>query len=186
MLKPEIKKEIASDNKTSATLAPPERLCDVRCKICNSDYIKQVHDLKKAGHTLEKVAEIVGKDFKLDISRSSLSRHFAKWQERKDIVSAKIMNDDLVAEATNQAVHTKQIVSLIDKVYKLVKARIDSGTIRVDISDLEKLLKLRYQVLAGHQTDENDIAAIFQKATDKYGLNLQQGILFKSPAKAVE
>lgn len=182
MSESEIKKETSSKDKTLATLAPPERLCDVRCKICNSDYIKQVHDLKKAGHTLEKVAEIVGKDFGLEISRSSLSRHLAKWQERKDLISAKIMNDDLVAEATNQAAHTKQIVTLIDKVYKLVKARLDSGMLRVDISDLEKLMKLRYQVLAGQPTDENDIMAIFQKATDKYGVNLSQGVLFKPPS----
>ena len=93
-------------------------------------------------------------------------------------MSAKIINDDLIEEATSQAIHTKKLVGLIDKAFKMIEEKIKSGMLFLDVSDLEKLMKLRYQVLSGQDTDENDVLAIFQKATDKYGLNLQQGVLF--------
>ena len=47
-----------------------------------------------------------------------------------------------------------------------------------EVSDLEKLMKLRYQVLTGKDDVNKDIMAIFQKATDKYGVSLNQGVLF--------
>ena len=160
----------------------PARICDSRCRICSSDFMKEIHDLRKAGKNYEQIKDIMKtKDF--EISSPSLSRHFQNYQKQKDIISAQIINDDLIDEATQQSAHTKQLVSLINKAFKIIEARLETGGMQFDISDLDKLLKLRYQVLSGQDADESDVLAIFQKASDKFGLNINQGVLFK-PAKA--
>lgn len=160
---------------TPETLKIPEKICDSRCRICISDYLKEIHSLKKAGKTFRQIAAIA----KFDISASSLSRHFQNYLKQKTILSARIIKDDLVEEATKQAVHTQKIIGLIDITFVAIKARVDSGKISLGIDELDKLMKLRYQVLQGQDTNENDILAIFQKASNKYGLDLQQGVLFK-------
>jgi len=172
--------EVVGKSKTSVSIETPERICDARCKICNSQHLKAIHDLKRAGHTFDKIVKIAKNELHFDISPAGLSRHFVKYQKRKDIISAQLINDNLIEEATCQAVHTKNLVRLIDEAFKTIRHRIDSGTINLDIGDLEKLMKLRYQVMDGQSDDENDILAIFQKASNKYGLNLQQGVLFKT------
>jgi len=157
----------------------PEVFCDSRCTICQSDYIKIIHDLKKAGNSNRDVIKILFDKYKFKTSESSMSRHFSRYEKQKSIISANLINDDLVEDATKQAVHTKKIVELIDLAFTAIQNQINMGY-RFDISDLEKLMKLRYQVMSGQDTDENDILAIFQKASNKYGLNLSQGVLFKS------
>ena len=172
--------EVASDIKKSVCQEIPKIICDVRCKICNSPYLKAIHELRKAGNHYPVIVEIIKKKYNFNISTASLSRHFQKYQRHKNIIAAKVINDDLIDEATSQAVHTKKLVELIDEAFNTIKAKIKAGTLFLDVSDLEKLMKLRYQVMNGENTDENDVMAIFQKASNKYGLNLQQGVLFKS------
>lgn len=173
------KNKTLSNSEIPALLGTPKRCCNASCKICNSPHLKAIHDLKKAGHNFNRIVEIVRDKFHAEISKSSLSRHFQNFVSHKNVMAAKIINNDLIEEATKQAVHAKKLVKLIDNAFKMINARIDAGTLVFDISDLEKLMKLRYQILSGQDTDENDVLAIFQKATDKYGLNLQQGVLFK-------
>lgn len=164
---------------------PPTTCVSSRCTICQSSHIKEIHDLKKAGHTHIDIAKLIKEKFGEILSPSSLCRHFQSYQKQKAELSARIIKDDLIEEATKQSVHTQNIVKLIDNAFKDIQSRWDSGNLRLDISDLEKLIKLRYQVLAGQDTNESDILAIFQKASNKYGLNLQQGVLFKpSPIQA--
>lgn len=162
------------------TLEIPTRCCNARCRICNSSYLEAIHNLKKAGHTFDRIVEIAREDLKFEVSKSSLSRHFANYQKQCDVLSAKIIKEDLIEDATKQAVHTKKLVMLIDNAFQVLENRIKANSLNFDIGDLEKLMKLRYQVLSGEDTSEKDILGIFQKATDKYGLNMQQGVLFKS------
>lgn len=174
------KTELQADNSAIVgTSEMPEILCGVRCSICQSRHLKTIHDLKKAGHAFDKIVEILHDQHNFETSKASLSRHFSNYQQRKNIISARLINNDLIEEATKQAAHTKQLVNLIDQAFQMIGARIDAGLLYFDVSDLEKLMKLRYQVMSGQDTDESDVLAIFQKASDKYGLNLQQGILFK-------
>ncbi|MCK5062101.1 hypothetical protein KAR28_06175 [Candidatus Parcubacteria bacterium] len=175
----ELKKEIASIQKNPATAGTLGRCCDVRCKICNSEHLKALHNLKKSGRTLDEIVEISYKDLKFEISKSSLSRHFNNYRQQQNLVSAQIINNDMIEEATKQAAHTKKTVILIDGAFKHLMGKLERGELRFDIQDLERLMKLRYQIMSGQDTDEKDILAIFQKATDKYGLNMQQGVLFK-------
>lgn len=174
-------KKITSEQKICVSQELTETVCDKRCKICNSEHLKAIHDLKKAGYRHLEIVDIVKEKYGFEISDASLSRHFRNYQKRKAFISAQLIHDDLIEEVTKQATHTKQLVALIDQAFKMIKARLDAGTLVFDVADLDKLMKLRYQILSGQDTDENDVMAIFQKASDKYGLNLQQGILFKPP-----
>ena len=157
-----------------------EPICDTRCKICHGEHLKTIHDLKRAGKRYDDIGKIMKAKFNFHISNSSLSRHFQKYNKRQAIISAEIINDELIEGATKQAAHTKKIVSLIDTYLEQIKNLVANGLMKFDIADLERLIKMRYQVLNETDTDENDIIAMFQKATDKYGVNLQQGVLFNS------
>ena len=174
----EIKNEITPEIENCVSKETLGVICNSRCKICSSPYLKEIHDLKKAVNHLNEIVKIIHDKFNVDISTASLSRHFKNYQNHKNLLSAKIINNDLIEEATSQAIHTKKLVRLIDRAFKMIEEKIKSGMLFLDVSDLEKLMKLRYQVLSGQDTDENDILAIFQKASNKYGLNLQQGVLF--------
>lgn len=180
-LKSEENLKVEPEGKNCGTPEINTTVCkDARCKICNSDYLKEIHDLRKAGHRFSDMVKILKKKFNYDIGQSSLCRHFQKYQAHKNLISAKIINGEIIEEATKQSAHTKHLIDLIDEAFRILKARVTAGNIRIDISDLDKLIKMRYQIMSGQDMDENDVLAIFQKATDKYGLNIQQGVLFKS------
>lgn len=168
-----------SVEKLENSVSPETSCCDARCKICSSSHLQEIHNLKKAGHTFDDIVRIAFDKLKFSISKAGLSRHFTNYQKQVNLTSAKIINNDIIEDATKQAIHTKKLVALIDKAFETLEQRS-----LFDIADLEKLMKLRYQVMSGQEADENDILAIFQKATDKYGVNLQQGVLFKSPLQA--
>lgn len=172
--------EVVSQEKSSVMHGASENFCHPLCKVCNSSHLKAIHNLKRAGHPLHKIVEIARDKLHFEVSTAGLSRHFSKYQKRKNLISAQLINDNLIEEATCQAVHTKKLVGLIDKSFKMIEEKIKEGLLYLTVSDLEKLMKLRYQVMNGEDTDENDIRAIFQKASNQYGLNLQQGVLFKN------
>jgi len=172
------KKEITSEQENSVMLEI-KTSCDGRCNICNSDHLLTIHELKKAGNILDNIVIIMRDKYNCAVSKASLSRHFSNYEKHKRTLSAQIINNDLIEQATKQAVHTKKLVELIDGAFEILKARMQANTLHFDVSDLDKLMKLRYQILSGQDTDEKDFLAIFQKASNKYGLNLQQGVLFK-------
>lgn len=176
----ELKNKVAPETENSVTLEMPESLCDARCKLCNSNHLEAIHELKKSGNTFDEIVEVAQQELSFEISKASLSRHFSSYQKQKNLMAAQIINGDLLEEASKQAIHTSKIVALIDNAL----AHLEMAGRKFDVADLEKLMKLRYQLLSGQESDENDILAIFQKATDKYGLNLSQGILFKQSKRA--
>lgn len=173
--------KIKTDSKTKNPASPEiQPICQKNCKVCSSPYLKEIHDLRKIGKQYPQIIKILKDKYNFEISDSSLSRHFTNYRKRQQIISAEIINQDLIEEATEQARHTKEIVSLIDKALADLKARADAGILIVDISDLEKLFKIRHQILAGDNSEEKDLVGIFQKAVDKYGVDINQGILFKA------
>jgi len=172
------KKEITSKSEMPAINHIPDRCCNAQCMICNSDHLIDIHKLRKAGKTFVEIVTACKTNYNLSISTSGLSRHFKNYQKQKDLIAAKIINGDIIEEATKQATHTKRLVKMIDDAFDILSLKFKNRAYNVDISDLEKLMKLRYQVLGGQDADDKDVMAIFQKASSKYGLNLQQGILF--------
>ena len=156
-----------------------KKICSSRCNICNSGVLKEIHDFRADGKKLERIVELVKENHDVDVSMSSLSRHFKTYTNYKTELATQVIKEGMLEEVTLQSVHIQRTVELLDLAYDKIKARIDAGTMKLDISDLEKLLKMRYQVLNGENTDEKGMMAIFQKASNEYNLDLQQGVLFK-------
>ncbi|MDO8667644.1 MAG: hypothetical protein Q7K35_00920 [bacterium] len=155
-----------------------ERVCRKPCEICKSPYMIKIHELRNNGLKQHQIIDAMKEKHNILFSKSTMSRHFANYFDRQMEITAKIINHDLISEATAQSVHLQRTIELIDLAFKQIKLRATSNNYVFDVSDLEKLMKLRYQVLTGNDDVDKDILAIFQKATDKYGVNLQQGVLF--------
>jgi len=157
-----------------------KKICDNRCNICNSGILKEIHDWKKDGKTFDRIVELAENNFGVKISPASLSRHFKSYSAFKLEMSTQIIKNDVIEEVTAQAVHIKRTVELLDMAYNDLIKKFKAGIYKIDVADLEKLAKIRYTILPGDVNDDKDLAAIFQLASDKHGLNLQQGVLFKT------
>ena len=164
----------------------PPKICQASCKICNSDYLKEIHLLRKNGADFSTIiSEIKKKDNRFNSSESSLSRHFRNYNEIKATASAKIIKHDLIDEATKRAAHSSAIVKLIDRYVELLEKRLNSGIMKVNIADMQKLFDIRYKILEGGEDGDKDLLAVFQKSVDKYGLETSQGVLFGRPSSVV-
>lgn len=178
-----MKSELKNENeKFSVELKDYEKvspICRKDCRVCNSGYMEEIHLLRKTGKNYDEILKIIKDKYNFSISEASLSRHFQNYKKHIQLKSAEIINADIIEEATKQAVHQKALIELIDIVLKRIRERLELNILDVDIADLERLVKLRYQVLSGAGEDENEILLIAQKAFSKYGVNDNQQILFK-------
>lgn len=153
---------VSNENESSETI---EAICDRRCKVCYSDYMQEIHLLHKSGRQLSEIVAALKEKYDFEISEASLSRHFTKYRERKQLISAQIINGELVEAATKQAVHAKQVVFLIDTAIAQIQERVKQGGLIFDVKDLDTLMKMRYQILDGKQgADETDILKVWQSA----------------------
>ncbi len=150
-------------------------ICQKNCRVCNSDYLKEIHSLRKNGRHFFEIVDYMKKTYDYDLSTSGLCRHFKNYNHHRQVVAAEILEKDLIEESTEIARHTTAIIDLIDKALSQIKER----GVRFDISDLEKLFKIRHQILAGDASGEGELVALFQRAVDKHGVDVNQGILFK-------
>lgn len=156
-----------------------KKICHSRCSICSSGILKEVHDWRKRGLNYDEIVERAKSDHNTELSASSLCRHFKSYKAFKMEMATQIIKNDVVEEITTQAVHIKKTVELLDIAYEKLLKMFKSNLYKITVGDLEKLTNMRYKILNGENLDNNDLMAIFQKATDDYGLNLQQGVLFK-------
>lgn len=156
-----------------------KKICDSRCSICNSGILHKIHSWKKDGCNYDKIVEKAYNENRVKISPAGLSRHFKSYSAFKLEMSTRIIKEDVLEEVTSQAVHIKKTVGLIDKAYEMIENQIAKGLLYLSVSDLEKLTKIRYQILNGETADDKDIMAIFQKAQNDYGVNLQQVMVFE-------
>jgi len=152
-----------------------------RCSICNSDYVFEIHELKKSGLQQNKIIEIMKQKYNVTFSPSAMSRHFSNLYDRQMEMSAQIINADLISEATAKSYHTQKVIALLQCAFTQLEQRAKNNSLIFDISDLEKLMKMKYQTLTGNDELDKDILAIFQKATNKYGISFQQATLFNKP-----
>jgi hypothetical protein len=155
-----------------------KRICKGRCAVCVSEYVSEIHAMRKGGVQFQSIINAMQEKHGVVFSMSSLSRHFSNLLDRQLEVSAQIINSDLISEATAKSVHTQKTVELLDIAFSTLIARAKANSLIFDIADLERLMKMRYQILTGNDDLDKDIMGIFQKATDKYGINLEQGFLF--------
>lgn len=165
----------------------PNKICQASCRVCRCDFIEEIHLMRKNGSDYKSIIEEVKKlsDGKYILTPSSLCNHFQKYNELKSIASAKIIKHDLIDEATKRAAHSSAIIILIDEYLKLLKERISTGILKVNIGDMEKLFNIKYKLLEGGGDEDKDLLAVFQKSVDKYGLETSQGVLFGRPSSVV-
>jgi len=154
-----------------------EPICQKNCRVCKSDHIKEIHNLRNSRLGFREIVDIIKKKYDYDLSASGLCRHFQNYDKRRQIISAEIMDKGLVEESTEQARHTKKIIGLIDTALE----HIEKHNVRFDVSDLEKLFKIRHQILKGDDSGEKNLLVIFNNAMSKYGVNTDQGVLFNRP-----
>jgi len=177
--KDDFKKKSSATSEIPDELQNFKKICSSRCNICNSGILVKIHKWRKDGANFDRIVERAKDECGIQISTASLSRHFKGYLAFKLEMATQIIKNDVIEEITSQSIHIKRTVKILDLVYDKIEAKLKANTLGVDIGDLEKLLKMRYQVLNGENSDDKDILAIFQKASNDYGLNLQQGVLFK-------
>ena len=170
-----MKTELETQNSETTKNEKVKPICQKNCRVCNSGHIEEIHSLLDSKTHYSKIIEIFKKKYNYELSPAGLSRHFANYRNRRVLLAAEIMDKTIVEESTEVARHTKQIITLIDKALVCIEA----NTIKFDVSDLEKLFKIRHQILAGSTSSEDDLVALFQNAADKHGVNVNQGILWK-------
>ncbi len=162
----------------------PEKICQKSCRICSSDYLKEIHSLRNDGAEFQKIAGILFEKYKFKISQSSLSNHFFNYREIKKTLSAQLIRGDLLCEATELARHTKVVVSLLDKYLVDLEAKVSNNHYKPNIADLEKLFNIRHKILAGDVNSEKDLMAIFVRAQMEFGIDINRGV--ELPLKYVE
>lgn len=174
------KRESSASSETLEELKNFKKICHSRCSICQSGVLKEIHDYRKNGRNFDDIVELIKEHHGVQISSASLSRHFKTYRAFKTDLATKVIKNDVLEEITLQSVHIKRTVELLDIAYKKLLVKFESNQYNIQVADLEKLTKIRYQVLTGENVDDNQLMAIFSKASNEYGLNLEQGVLFKS------
>ena len=177
-IKDEQKTKTCGSEKITDELLNFKKICDYRCSICNSGILHKIHEWRKGGLDYDRIVKRA-RDERVKITPASLSRHFKSYSAYKLDISTKIIKNDVLEEVTSQATHIKKNVILIDKAYEMIFDQIEKGLLKLSVSDLERLSKIRYQIMAGETSDDKDVMAIFQKAQNKYGLDMQQVMVFK-------
>jgi len=163
-----IKDEKKIEKCGSLEIEIPKQICKKGCKICDSKNLEKIHELRKNGTEFKSIVETIKKENNEQISESSLCRHFQNYRANINSLSSEIINKDMIEEATLQSIHLVKLVELIDLSLASIKLRMTNGNYRTDISELEKLMNLRYKLLSS-DGGAGDIVALFQQASDKYG-----------------
>jgi transcription elongation factor Elf1 len=167
------------ERKNKLELLATKRICNARCNICGSEHVAQIHELRKSGAEYQAIIDVMKKEHNVVFSTASLSRHFSNFYDRQIEISTQMVSAELISEAAAKSYHTQRTLQLLKMALDQIVQRAEKGQYIFDLSDVIKLADLKYKTLVGNENLSNDIMAIFQKATNKYGVNLSQGVLFK-------
>jgi hypothetical protein len=169
--------------KNSATMEieKPKTICQKNCKVCNSPHLDLIHELRNNGKEFRQIIKQLELDYQEFLSASSLCRHFKNYRAGINLMSAQIIDNDMVDKATMQSVHLTKVVTLIDLALKSIENRMTTNSYMADIGELEKLMNMRYKLLTG-EGDGDDLVALFQRASEDHGL--QQAMIFRKPSEA--
>lgn len=184
-----MKKNNCGTNETLLTKKENEKFdhldspfCQKNCKICNSpNHDLIMHMLLSEGATYRNVTTHILKTFGEKISTSSISRHMANYRKSLRSLSNKVDYANFNVDAQNVAKHKKEVLFLMDSSFRNILEKVNSGALVLGIDDYEKLTKLYYNFLENPEGSGNeDIVALFQKASKKSGFSIDQGVLLKT------
>lgn len=156
--------------------------CQKNCTICNHPLHEEIDEMKKAGKTLREIVDVVSTKSDIKTNVASLSRHFAK---KREFVSAEVQRleiENLKREATDILTYQKWTNKLLDRTFTRIWEHFDN--MNIDISDLERLAKLRVLLKEGDSTVGDNIIDVFDQAAKKYNINVDQGLLFETEPKS--
>ena len=158
-------------------------IVNTNCSVCNSGLLDEIHALRPT-HTLIELSEEIKKKHGVVLSKDALSRHFQHYSKQLQQESTKALFAKFDQEVENVAQHQKKVLFLAKISFDHIIERLENGTLNLEVDDFEKMIKLYYSVLRNPDsaTDDN-IIAIFQRASEKYGCGLEQGVLIKTPKR---
>lgn len=158
-----------------------DKIIHTNCSVCRSGHLKEIHAWRKT-MTLREISDKLKSTFNIDIAKDSLSRHFLHYSKliRVRTIEKEFLNFDEKLETLTQ--HQRKTLFLCKITFDHIVKRLEAGTLDLGISDFEKLVNLYYRVLRDpDRSGDEDILAIFQRASDKYGATLDQGVMVIKP-----
>jgi hypothetical protein len=154
--------------------------CQSNCKVCSSPYFEEIQQMIKDGHTYRDISNHFKENFGYSLSPSSISRHQKNYRKALRSLATKLSREKFDAQAETLARHQHDTLFLIRASYQQILDHLASGTLRLGIDDFKELVKLYYNVIRDPDSaDDSDVLALFQKASEKQGFDIQQGVLFK-------
>ena len=178
-------KNIKDPDKILALTANNEKVIPVHknCMVCQSGHVDEIHRLRPY-YTLDELSEVIFKKYKIHLNKSVLSYHFNRYYRTLSDVSTRKLYEQFNADVDAIADHRKKILFLASVGFENLLKQIDEGRLFFGIKEFTELIKVYHNVLADPSSGNNaNLLAIFQKATDKFGVNLNQGILFSTKKK---
>ena len=155
------------------------------CKVCASGIVDKIHELRP-GRTLEELSALLLKDFQIELSKSNLSYHFCRYSQALQLKSARKLYARFEEESDTLADHKHKTLFLCDVTFDHILSRLESGTLNMGIDEFEKLVKLFHSLKSPEEAIDETAFAIFERASEKYGCTIRQGVLIRNPQRADE
>lgn len=153
--------------------------CRKDCTICNHPLVEEINKLKETQKiTYIKLVEHINNKSEIKITSGSLCRHFSKM---KKLVTAEVEKqrlhnyEGLQEKATTTLTYQFWTDKMLTRVFKRIWKDFDN--MQFDISDLERLAKLRVMLKAGDVGAGQSIVDIFDKAAKKYNIDFDDNQL---------
>lgn len=154
-----------------ATLDP---FCEGKCGVCDSGFAAEIN-AQRPHKTLRELSEYLKSEYGLELSKDILHTHFKKYGLKLRSESLKKAYEIFEQDAQSVALHTKQTLFLAQATFQEILNRMSNGTMKVELQDYERLLKLYYQILQSPETaPQAGLVETFILAQRKYGVPLTQ------------
>lgn len=158
----------------------PTQIVSTNCSACMSGRLDEIH-LWRPTHTLRELSERLKNECGVDVSKDALSRHFMHYTKQLQVSSTESLLAKFNRDVESVSEHQKKVLFLCKISFDHIIERLDSGTLKLGIDDFEKMIKLYYSVLRDPDSaGDESIMAIFQRASNEFGCQLEQGVLIKA------
>jgi hypothetical protein len=152
----------------------PSPFCEGRCGVCDSGFAVEINALRPT-KTLIELSEFLKNEYAIELSKDQLHWHFKKYGLKLRQHSTIKAYTEFSAAIDLVAEHQKQTLFLAQYTFEEILRRIASGTLKVDISDYEKLIKLHYQILqAPELAPQQGLVETFLLAQRRFNVPISQ------------
>ncbi len=150
------------------------------CLVCESGHVDEIHRLRPY-YKLDDITKIIEDKYKIHLSKSVLSYHFNKYYKAVENISHQKLYEQFNADVDILTDHRKKILFLTSVGFESLMKQLDEGRLFFGVKEFSELVKLYHTVLKNPDAgSNNNLIAIFQKMSDQYNVNLDQGTLFSN------